>query len=115
MKGWCLRESSLQTGQGDGIASFKGGLSCHEGGRKPHSKGAHALPSLSLAFSLPLHWVMFQKARKEGLGGDTQNEAGGERGSQEVNQIISLFLSPYKAERPRSDSRQKTSRSRHSY
>ena len=26
-------------------------------------------PSLLLAFSLPLHWVMLQKARKEGLGG----------------------------------------------
>ena len=67
-------------------------------------------PSLLLAFSLPLHWVMLQKARKEGLGGDIQNKAGCERGgSQEVNQIISLFLSPHKTERPCSDSRQKTS------
>ena len=37
-------------------------------------------PSLLLAFSLPLHWVMLQKARKEGLGGDIQNKAGCERG-----------------------------------
>lgn len=70
----------------------------------------HPAPlSLLLAFSLPLHWVMLQKARKEGLGGDIQNEARGERGSQAVNQVISLFLSPHKTEGPCSDSRQKTS------
>lgn len=90
---------------GGGIVSFKGGLSCHEGGR---SSGTPRL-FYWLFLSLFLHWVMLQKARKEGLGGDIQNEAGGERGSQEVNQVISLLLSPHETEGPCSDSRQKTS------
>lgn len=52
-------------------------------------------PSLLLAFSLPLHWVMLQKARKEGLRGDIQNKAGGERGvSGGESNHFSFPLSP---------------------